>query len=125
MANTEVDDQTSATRMAMKARSPSISQGIARSVSPSACSALLTRPILSLNMNLNWKPTRIGENIIGNIIKVRSSRWPRDAFSTKQRQPEPEQHFQVERDGEQENGAAEGGPEFPIACRIRRSCAAR
>ena len=33
-------------------------------------------------MNLNWKPTRIGENIIGNIMMVRSRRWPRVAFST-------------------------------------------
>ena len=43
----------------------------------SACSALFTRPTLSLNMNLNWKPTSSGENIMGNIMMVLSARWPR------------------------------------------------
>ena len=68
---------------------PSMSQGIAVSVIPSDCSALLTSPTLSLNRNLNWKPTRIGENIIGNIISVRKSRCPRVTLSTSSARPRP------------------------------------
>ena len=117
IAKTDVDDQTSATRMAKKARWPSISHGIARSVRPSACSALFTSPTLSLNMNLNWKPTRIGENIIGNIISVRSKRWPREASLDQHRKAEAEQHLEIERDGEQKHGAPESRPEVRIGQR--------
>ncbi|MNT97820.1 hypothetical protein D3C72_2402360 [compost metagenome] len=45
--------------------------------------------MLSLNMNLNWKPTSTGENIIGNIITVRSSRWPWVALLTRSARPRP------------------------------------
>ena len=62
-------------------------------------------------MNLNWKPTRIGENIIGNIISVRSSALAARRLLDQQRKPEAEQHLEVERDGEQQHGAAEGDPE--------------
>ena len=33
--------------------------------------------MLSLKMNLNWKPTRMGENIIGNIMMAAASAVPR------------------------------------------------
>ena len=93
--------------MAKKARPPSISQGIGVCVIPRDCSALLISPTLSLNMNLNWKPTRIGENIIGNISIVRKARWPREALSMSMREAEAEQHFEIERQREQQHGAPE------------------
>src|ERR1700722_2652531 len=100
IANTGVDDQTSAITMAIKASVPSISHGIACCVIPSDCSALLTRPTLSLNRNLNWKPTRIGENIIGNIIiRAQQTLAARRLFD-QQSQAKAKQHFQIERNGQ-------------------------
>ena len=40
-----------------------------------------------------------------------------------QRQAEAEQHFEVERDGQQQHGAAEGDPEIPIGEDVHSSCA--
>ena len=105
MAKTEVEDQISGDQKwamirKMACRSATWNGLVLRDAEMTAarCS---TRSILSLNMNLNWKPTRIGENIIGNIISVRRIRWPRVAFSTSMASPRPEQHFEIEGDGQQ------------------------
>ena len=37
---------------------------------------LKEKPMLSLKMYFHWKPTKIGENIIGNIIIVLNVLWP-------------------------------------------------
>ena len=115
MANTEVDDQISAIEMAMKARC-AIDQprDRRRCVMPSDCSALFTRPILSLNMNLNWKPTRIGENIIGNIMMRAQDALAARRLLDQQREAEAKQHFEIERDGEQQHRAAERPPEIGV-----------
>ena len=76
--------------------------------------------MLSLNMNLNWKPTRIGENIIGNIMMVRSSALAAGGLVDQQREAEAEQHFEIERDGQQQHRAPEGDPEI----RSRSGCVA-
>ena len=89
IAKTLVDIQTSAKIIENIANFSSTNQGIALLLKPRDCKALLTRPTLSLNINLNWKPTSTGENIIGNIIIVRSIRWPRVTRLTRRARPRP------------------------------------
>jgi hypothetical protein len=90
-------------------------RGSACRISPRSNSALFTSPTASLNMYLNWKPTRIGENIIGNIMmRAQRALAPGDPVD-QQRQPEPEHHLEVERDGDEGEGAAERPPEVVIA----------
>jgi hypothetical protein len=68
---------------------PSTSHGIARSVTPNDWRALLRSPTLSLKMYLNMKPTRMGENIIGNIMIVRSVRCPKLTRAIRRAMPSP------------------------------------
>jgi hypothetical protein len=58
-------------------------------VTPSDWRALLRSPTLSLKMYLNMKPTRIGENIIGNIMIVRSVRCPKLTRAMRRASPRP------------------------------------
>ena len=77
-------------------------------------------PTLSLNRNLNWKPTRIGENIIGNIIqRAQKPLSARDPFD-EQRQAEAEQHLEIERPTS--SGARHGAPETFVQEHRVREC---
>jgi len=50
---------------------------------------LFSKPILSLKMYFHWKPTKIGENIIGNIIIVLNVLWPHVILLIKSAMPKP------------------------------------
>ena len=89
IAKIDDDIQISATPMDMLASTGWTRNAIGSRTIPSVMSALFTKPTLSLRRYLNWKPTSIGENIIGNMMMQRISRLPKVTWLTSSARPRP------------------------------------
>ena len=68
IAKTDVLDQISAAIIDILAKKASTNQGFG--LTPNSLKKLFSKPMLSLKIYFNRKPTQIGENIIENIISV-------------------------------------------------------
>ena len=111
MAKTEVDDQTSATTMAMKARWPSISHGIAcRDAERLQGVVHQADIVVEHELELEADEDR-REHHREHHQRAQDALAARRLLD-QHGQAEAEQHFEIERDGQQQNGAAEGPPEI-------------
>ncbi len=113
MAKTEVDDQTSATRMAMKARLPSISQGIALVGQAERLQRVVHQADIVVEHELELEADEDRREHHREHHQGAQHALAARRLVDQQRQAEAEQHFEIERDGEQQDGAAEGDPEIP------------
>ncbi len=114
MAKTEVEDQISAMVMAVKARWLSISQGMAAVGQAQRLQRIVHQADIVVEHEFELEADQDRrEHHRKHHQRAQDALSPRRLFD-QHRKTESEQHFQIERDRQQEHGAAEGVPEVGI-----------
>ncbi len=107
IANTGVDDQTSATRIEKKARLPSISQGMSPFRYPQRLQRVVDEPDIVVEQKLELEADE--DRREHHRKHHKRAQHPLSAHRSleQQREAEAEQHFEIERKRQKHDGAQE------------------